>query len=65
MERSKERSSSHQKIETDQSYFIPVDSTLMNRLSGDASRCVHVQVADGVGVGVGNPGHLSLASAHV
>ena len=42
-----------------------MNSTLVNRLSGDAGGRVHVQVADGVGVGVGDPGHLSLAGAHV
>jgi len=42
-----------------------MDSALMNGLSGDASRRVDVQVADRVGVGVGNPRHLALASAHV
>ena len=37
----------------------------MDGLAGDAGRGVQVGVAHGVGVGVGDPGHLTLASTHV
>lgn len=42
-----------------------VDSTLVDRLAGDASVRVNVQMADGLGVSVRNPGHLALTGAHV
>ena len=45
--------------------FLPVNATLMNGLSGNAGRCIHVQVAHRVGVGIGDPRHLTFSSSHV
>ena len=42
-----------------------VDAALVDGLAGDAGGGVEVGVADGVGIGVGDPGHLPLARAHV
>ena len=38
---------------------------MVDGLAGDAGRGVEVVVAKCVGVGVGDPGHLSLARPHV
>merc|ERR1719444_454849 len=42
-----------------------MDTSLINGLASDAGTGIHVCVADGVGVGVGDPGHPPLAGAHV
>lgn len=42
-----------------------VNAALVDGLSGDASVCVDVVVADGLGVCVGDPAHLTFASSHV
>ena len=46
-------------------YLLLKGVCLIDGLAGDAGRGVEVGVANGVGVGVGNPGHLPLAGAHV
>merc|ERR1719471_1361711 len=42
-----------------------VDSSLVDGFASDAGAGVHVRVSNCVGVGVSNPGHLSLTSPHV
>ena len=42
-----------------------VDAALVDGFPSHAGRGVHVLVANSAGVGVGNPGHLPLPSAHV
>lgn len=42
-----------------------VDTALVDWLAGDAGVGVDVGMADGLGVGVGDPGHFTLAGAHV
>ena len=41
------------------------DAYLVNGLASDASAGVQVLVTQGVGVGIGDPGHLTLSSSHV
>lgn len=52
------------------SYLLPFFlsiylSYLVDGLASDAGVGVDVLVADGLGVGVGDPGHLALAGSHV
>jgi len=42
-----------------------MDTALVDGLAGDTGMGIDVQVTDGLGIGVGNPGHLTLASSHV
>lgn len=42
-----------------------VDAALVDRLARNARMVVDVLIADGLGVGVSQPGHLPLACAHV
>lgn len=42
-----------------------VNAALVDGLASDTGMGIDVQVADGLGIGIGNPGHLTLASAHI
>lgn len=42
-----------------------VDTALVDGLAGDTGMGIDVQVTDGLGVGVGDPGHLALTGSHV
>lgn len=42
-----------------------VNAALVDGLASDTSVRIDVQMTDGLGIGIGNPGHLTLASAHI
>lgn len=42
-----------------------VNTALVNGFASDTGMCIDVQMTDGLGIGVSNPGHLTLASSHV
>ena len=42
-----------------------VNTSLVDGFTSNASTCVQVLVAEGVSIGVSDPGHLTFASTHV
>lgn len=42
-----------------------VNTALVDGFASDTGVGVDVQVTDGLGIGIGDPGHFTLASAHI